>query len=163
MGSTSIRLKAAGDSLFDVVSLTSEEWLRPFEFYARRSNELRDEAEESAARYSRYTQFLIVLGLLACVAFYQSVIAKRLPLWSAMLVVSAGAWVVHQRHRCHVKSVQFCRLIEYYDKGTARLAHKWELLDGGDKFIDLDRIYSKDLDLFGQGSPISYCVRHGHK
>ena len=134
------------------MSLTGDERVRPSEFYARRSNELRNEREESAARYSRYTQLLIVLGLLACVAFYQSVFAKRLPLWAASLVVPAGAWVAQRRHRCHVKSVQLCRLIEYYDKGSARLARKWELLDGGDKFLDLDHFYSKDLDLFGHGS-----------
>ncbi len=135
-----------------MLSPTDQELVHPSEFYARRSNELRDEAEESAARYSRYTQFLIVLGMLACVAFYESVIAKRLPLWAAVLVVPAGAWVVQQRHRCHVKSVQLGNLIEYYDKGNGRLARKWELLDGGDKFIDLEHFYSKDLDLFGQGS-----------
>jgi len=40
---------SVGESLFDVVNLTGEESVRPSEFYARRSNELRDEAEESAA------------------------------------------------------------------------------------------------------------------
>jgi hypothetical protein len=62
------------------VSLTNEELVRLSDFYARRSDELRVAADESAARYSRYTRFLIVLGLLACVAFYQSVFAKRWPL-----------------------------------------------------------------------------------
>lgn len=134
------------------MSLTDQELVRPSEFYARRSNELRSEAEESAARYSGYARYLIVLGLLACAAFYQSVVAKQLPVWAAVLVVPAGAWVVQKRHRCHVKSVQLSSLIEYYDKGSARLARRWDLLDGGEKFIDLDHFYSKDLDLFGQGS-----------
>jgi hypothetical protein len=135
-----------------VASLTDGELVRPSDFYARRSDELRVAADESAALYSRYTQLLIVLGLLACAAFYQSVFAKRLPLWPAILVIPAGALVVQRRHRCHLRSVQLWSLVEYYNKGAARLARKWDLLDGGDRFIDQDHFYSRDLDLFGQGS-----------
>ncbi len=135
-----------------MVSLTDEELARPSNFYSRRSDELRVAAGESAARYSRFTQLLIVLGMLACVAFYQSVFVKRLPLWAAILVIPAGAVVVRQRHRWHLRSVQLCSLLDYYDRGAARLAQKWDLLDGGDRFIDEDHFYSKDLDLFGRGS-----------
>lgn len=109
-------------------------------------------ADESAARYSRYTQFLIVLGLLACVAFYQSIFAKRWPLWTPFPILAAGAWVVRQRHRCHLRSVELHSLIEYYEKGMARLGRKWDQLDGGDEFTDPDHFYSQDLDLFGRGS-----------
>jgi hypothetical protein len=135
-----------------VTSITDGELVRPSDFYARRSDELSVAADESLALYSRYTQLLIVLGLLACAAFYQSVFAKRLPLWPAILVIPAGALVVQRRHRCHLRSVQLWSLIEYYNKGAARLARKWDLLDGGDRFIDQDHFYSRDLDLFGQGS-----------
>jgi len=135
-----------------VAILADEELTHPSDFYARRPNELRVAADESTALYSRYTQFLIVLALVACVAFYQSVIAKRLPIWAAALVVPAGAWVIQKRHRCHIKSIQLQSLIEYYEKGAARLTRKWDQLDGGDKFVDQDHFYSKDLDLFGRGS-----------
>jgi len=134
------------------MSHASEENARPSEFYARRSHELRGEAEESAARYSRYTFFLVGLGLLACVALYQSVFVKRLPLWAVAGVVPVGVWVVRQRHRCSIKSVQIRSLIEYYDKGVARLGRKWDQLDSGERFIDPDHSYSEDLDLFGHGS-----------
>jgi MutS domain V len=135
-----------------VTILTDEELVRPSNFYSRRSDELHFAAGESAARYSRFTKFLIVLGLLACVAFYQSVFVKRLPLWAAILVIPAGAVVIQHRHRWHLRSVQLCSQIEYYEKGAARLARKWDLLDGGDRFIDQDHFYSEDLDLFGRGS-----------
>lgn len=135
-----------------MVSITDEELVRPADFYSRRSNELRVAAEESAARYTKHTQILIILGLLACIAFFQSVFAKRWPLWTPVLVVSAGAWIVQKRHRCHLRSVQLCNLIEYYERGTARLVRKWDLLDDGDRFNDEGHFYSKDLDLFGHGS-----------
>lgn len=109
-------------------------------------------AEESAARYSRYTQFLMLLGVLGCALLFESVIAKRLPLWPTILVFPAAAWVVQRRHLCHLKSVEFHNLLEYYEKGSARLSRKWDSLDGGDSFREPDHFYAEDLNLFGQGS-----------
>ena len=134
------------------MSYLEAESLSPTEFYARRSVELRVAADESAVRYSRHTLILAILGLLGCLALYQSVFAKRWPLWTAIPVVAAVAWVVEQRHRCHLRFVQLGNLIEYYEKGAARLIHKWGSLDGGDSFLEEEHLYSKDLDLFGHGS-----------
>jgi hypothetical protein len=123
-------LRSLNDSLFDVASYLDSESLSPTEFYARRSAELRVAAHETAARYSRHTLVLAMLGLLACLAFYQSVFARHWPLWTVIPAVAAGAWVVERHHRCHLRSVQFGHLIEYYEKGTARLTHDWASLDG---------------------------------
>ena len=128
------------------------ELARPFDFYSSRGKELRAAADESAARYSKYTGLLIALALVACFGLYQSVIARRLPLWAAIIPVLAAAWAVQRRHQYHLKSVQLSNLIEYYDKGDARLARRWDALEGGESFIDQDHFYSNDLDLFGHGS-----------
>ncbi|MGC1482770.1 MAG: hypothetical protein WA789_03160 [Candidatus Acidiferrum sp.] len=135
-----------------MAKLTDEELRRPSDFYARRSGELRIAAEESAARYSRYTQFLALMGLLVCGLLYESVIAKHLPFWPTILVVAAGMWVVQRRHRCHLKSVELHSLLEYYEKGSARLTRKWDSLDGGDRFEEPEHFYAEDLSLFGRGS-----------
>ncbi|HEX8882669.1 MAG TPA: hypothetical protein VF749_21660, partial [Candidatus Acidoferrum sp.] len=135
-----------------MASYLDAESLSPTEFYARRSAALRAAADESAARYSRHTLILAMLGLLGCIAFYHSVFARHWPLWTLIPAVAAGAWVVEQRHRCHLRSVRLGNLIEYYEKGTARLAHNWACLDGGDNFLDEEHFYAKDLDLFGRGS-----------
>lgn len=124
----------------------------PSDFYSRRSTELRAEADETSARYSKYTQVLMLLGLLACVALYQSIVAKRWLLWTVGGLVPVAGWVVQRRHRLHVRSVQLCSLTDYYGKGTARLARKWNELDDGKKFLEQDHLYSTDLDLFGEGS-----------
>ncbi len=108
--------------------------------------------EGSAARYSRYSQILTLLGLLGCVSLYEFVIAKQLPLWPAILVIPVAAWVVQRRHQCHLKSVELQNLLEYYEKGSARLTRKWDSLDGGDRFKELDHFYAEDLNLFGEGS-----------
>ena len=113
---------------------------------------MRVSVEGSAARYSRYSQILTLLGLLGCVSLYEFVIAKQLPLWPAILVIPVAAWVVQRRHQCHLKSVELQNLLEYYEKGSARLTRKWDSLDGGDRFKELDHFYAEDLNLFGEGS-----------
>jgi hypothetical protein len=79
----------------------------PADFYARRSEELRAAAEERAARYGKYTQILVAVGLLLCMAFYLSVFAKRWPIWTPFVFLAPGVWVVRERlecakHRSHV-------------------------------------------------------------
>ena len=113
---------------------------------------MRVEADETSARYSKQTQILVLLGILACVALYQSLVAKRWPLWTIGVPVPLAVWVALRGRRLHVRSVELNNLIDYYGKGIARLARKWEELDGGEKFIDQDHLYSADLDIFGEGS-----------
>lgn len=152
MFESTLWLSSVNGSLLDVVSPTAGELIHPSDFYSRRSGELRVEADEMAARYSKHTQILVFLGLLACVALYQSLVAKRWPLWTVGGLVPVAAWVVRRRHQCHLRSVEICGLIDYYGKGSARLARKWDELEEGKKFLEQDHLYSTDLDLFGEGS-----------
>lgn len=139
------------DSLLSVSSV-DDGMASPAEFYARRSQELQIAAEENAARRLRQSLLLAVLVLLTCVAFFESVFAKQWPVWTTLAFLPAGAWVVQQSRRCRVRGAQLLSLIQYYEKGSARLTHKWESLDPGDSFINQEHFYSRDLDLFGQGS-----------
>jgi hypothetical protein len=93
-----------------------------------------------------------VLGLVACFLIYQALVNKTVPLWSASLVVPVAAVVEYRRRRSRLDFMKLRSLSEFYEKGTARLAHNWERLDSGDDFLDQDHLYAKDLDLFGRGS-----------
>ena len=93
-----------------------------------------------------------MLGLVACFLIYQALVNKTVPLWSASLVVPVAAVVEYQRRRSRLDFMKLRSLSEFYEKGTARLAHNWERLDSGDDFLDQDHLYAKDLDLFGRGS-----------
>jgi hypothetical protein len=124
----------------------------PFEFYARRAEEVRAATDASFATHSRYTQGLVVLGLVACFLVYQALVNKTAPLWSAGLVVPIAALVEYQRRRSRLDFMKLRSLSEFYGKGSARLTHNWERLDSGDDFLDQDHLYAKDLDLFGRGS-----------
>jgi MutS domain V len=129
-----------------------DETTRPSDFYKQRAKELRLELEEVVKRQGSYRSGVILLGLFACVMLYQSVVAKRLPLWTSVLVVPFGLYLVRQSRNCQQRALNLLRLADYYDKGIARLAYEWESLDEGRDFIDQDHFYATDLDLFGRGS-----------
>lgn len=122
------------------------------EFYARRSEELRAATTAVLATHSKYTQILVVLGLVACFLIYQALANKSVPLWSALLVVPVAAFIEYQRRRSRLNFMKLRSLSEFYEKGFARLTHNWDRLDTGDEFLDHDHLYAPDLDLFGRGS-----------
>ncbi len=51
-----------------------------------------------------------------------------------------------------MRSLQIASLLDYCDKGTARLQRDWKPLDEGKEFADREHFYAADLDLFGRGS-----------
>ncbi len=144
--------KQFGGSIPEMSSRSLDEIHRPWDFYNQRAKELRLELEEVVKRQGSYRTGVIVLGLFACVMLHQSVVAKRLPLWTSLFVVPPGLYLVRQSRRCQQRALKLFRLVDYYDKGIARLAYEWESLDEGRDFIDQDHFYATDLDLFGRGS-----------
>jgi hypothetical protein len=122
------------------------------EFYNTRTAELSAATTSGLATYSKYTQALVVLGLVACVLLYQAVANKSVNLWSAFLVVPIAAVIEYQRRRSRFNFMKLRSLLEFYEKGIDRLARNWERLEPGDEFLTEDHLYAKDLDLFGRGS-----------
>jgi hypothetical protein len=135
-----------------VASPNDEKSVRASAFYARRTDELRSAISENLSHLWRYTMSLVLIGILACAVFYLAIVAKKLPIWAPILVLSVGAVALQKRHLHHRRFMQLSGLAEYYEKGLARLGRKWELLDEGERFIEQDHFYSTDLDLFGHGS-----------
>ena len=133
-------------------ALLHDKSVRAPAFYVRRTDELRSAINENLSHLWRYTMCLVLIGILACAGFYLSIFAKRLPVWAPILVLAVGAIAVQKRHTHQRRFIKLSSLVEYYEKGLARLDREWELLDEGERFIDQDHFYSKDLDLFGRGS-----------
>ena len=142
-----------------MASPNDEKSIRASAFYARRTDELRSAISENLSHLWRYTMSLVLIGILTCAVFYLAIVAKRLPIWAPILVLSVGAVALQKRHQHQRRFMQLSSLAEYYEKGLARLDRKWELLDGGERFIDQDHFYSTDLDLFGQAHSINYFAR----
>src|SRR5271163_3329248 len=130
------RLSCVDGSLVRVASLTDEKSVRAAAFYVRRTDELRGAINENLSRLWRYTMSLVLIGVLACAAFYLSIVAKTLPIWAPILVLSVGAVVLQKRYLHQSRFMQLSSLAGYYEKGLARLDRKWELLDEGERFID---------------------------
>ena len=124
-----------------MASRVDEKSARPSVFYVRRADELRAAIDEELSRLPRYTMGLVLIGLLACVSLYLSIVAKELPIWVPLLVASAGVALVQWRHMCQRRLIQLSSLAEYYEKGIARLEREWKLLDRGEGFIDQDHFY----------------------
>lgn len=135
-----------------MTSLTDQRNDRPSAFYPRRSIELIGDIDDRVSSLSFYNFSLTALGFTAVVVLYYAFISKLLPLLALVPVAVIAVFVLRQRHACQHRLMQLWNLAEYYEKGTARLARKWESLDTGELFADQDHFYSKDLDLFGQGS-----------
>ena len=124
----------------------------PWVFYSQRAKELRLALNEVLKRQGFYRAGFIILGLVVCLMLYQSFVAKRLPLWTPILVVPLGLYLGKLSKRCQKQSLRLFRLADYYDRGIARLSYEWGSLDEGQDFIDQDHFYATDLDLFGHGS-----------
>lgn len=124
----------------------------PLDFYTRRAKEMEFAAEEINMRRRSCQVWWIILGLLACVFLYGSLIAKKLPVWPAILPMAAVAVLMKRAEQHCRKVLKLLSVREYYDKGIARLKRDWDSLDDGKDFLDPAHIYATDLDLFGRGS-----------
>src|ERR1700728_397747 len=135
-----------------MLNIGADEPRQPRDFYHRRADELGLAADEAIRLRGSYQVGLIFLGILGCVLLYYAFVTKRLPVWMPFLLVPIGALVGSQMKRYQDKARKLLRIADYYDKGIARLDHKWESLDEGREFVDPDHFYATDLDLFGRGS-----------
>jgi MutS domain V len=124
----------------------------PIDFYSRRSREVASDVTSARSSVSASRASLVVLALIAAALCYESFIAKIFPLWLPAVVIPFVVLISRQMTRANARFLAFVTLAEYYEKGTARLQRKWELLDEGQEFKDPEHFYASDLDLFGRGS-----------
>jgi len=97
--------------------------------------------------YSKAGVFLI--GAVAAVLLLHSP-----PLLWLLLIPLAIFIPLAVAHDRVLRRVQDCdRAVEFYARGMARLENNWAGTgEGGERFLDPDHPYARDLDLFGRGS-----------
>lgn len=73
--------------------------------------------------------------------------------WWLLMPVLVFGWVVHTHDRIIREHETARRAVRWYERAVARLQDAW-VGDGGtgDRFVDDDHLYARDLDLFGNGS-----------
>ena len=124
----------------------------PASFYERRAKEVSSAVNDAIQQKQSFGMGLGTLGFFACIALYESLVAKNFPIWTVLLPAPFAAYLFLQSRRLQNKILRLFRLGEYYDAGIARLSRNWEPLDEGKEFSDPDHFYAADLDLFGRGS-----------
>ena len=88
---------------------------------------------------------LVVIGL-ALVAKVVSVLWVPAPLFSIVVLAIIHERVLKKRERCS-------RTVAYYERALARIDNRWMGTgETGERFQNASHPYSRDLDLFGEGS-----------
>jgi hypothetical protein len=92
---------------------------------------------------------LLILGIFFLVRFVHELHGLT-PLVITCAVFIALA-ILHESVLTKIRKID--ALIAFYERGLARLEHRWAGTgEGGEQFIDESHPYSRDLDLFGPGS-----------
>ena len=73
--------------------------------------------------------------------------------WWLLVPVVAFGWVMHTHDRIIREHETAQRAVRWYERALARLEDTWVGTGStGDRFLDDDHPYARDLDLFGEGS-----------
>lgn len=125
----------------------------PLAEYRVRLNQRQSEVDRlSRADRALANWRLGVFGIGAALAALIFVAGSPSPWWLlAPTVVFAALVVVHDRVLRRLEQAR--RAVDFYERGVARLEHRWQGLgNSGERFVPPDHAYAADLDLFGPGS-----------
>ena len=80
---------------------------QPSSFYERRAGEARTAANDAIQQKQSFGMGLGTLGLFACIALYESLVAKNFPLWTVLLPAPFAAYLFLQSRRLQNKILRF--------------------------------------------------------
>ncbi|MHB1329934.1 MAG: MutS-related protein, partial [Gemmatimonadales bacterium] len=135
----------------------------PFQIYQAQLAQVRARFADESARFSRVGLVrlgVFVAGVLASVA---TVLARGgVATWfvAGLAVLFIGLVVWHER--IARRRELLARSVAYYERGVARLEHRWrDSGDDGARFRSESHLYADDLELFGPGSLFQYLSTAG--
>ena len=94
----------------------------------------------------------MMLGLFACIALYESLVAKNFPLWTVLLPAPFAAYLFLQSRRLQNKILRlsgWANTMRPESPGSPEIGSR---STKGKSLSDPDHFYAADLDLFGHGS-----------
>jgi hypothetical protein len=124
----------------------------PSDVYSRR---MRDLESTLAAEQQRHRLFGFAKLAVAAIAFLAAIFLLRHTQRIALLLIPIALYILlailHDKLirsiRTHTRAIDFCR------RGLDRLADRWAGKgETGDRFLDPEHPYARDLDLFGKAS-----------
>ncbi len=121
--------------------------------YAARVETLRRSQSRLNRRHKSLGRVNLVIALAGLVVIVLALDSRSVSiLWA--LVPGAALALSETVHSRALRALQQCqRAIAFYERGLARLDNRWMGTgETGERFLDPSHPYSRDLDLFGQGS-----------
>ncbi|MGA8184055.1 MAG: DNA mismatch repair protein MutS [Terriglobia bacterium] len=121
--------------------------------YVTRLEALRQSQSRLNRRHKSLGRVNLVMALAALVVIVLALDSRSLSiLWA--LVPGAALALSETIHSRALRALQQCRrAIAFYERALARLDNRWMGTgESGERFLDPAHPYSRDLDLFGQGS-----------
>ena len=99
--------------------------------------------------YGNLRVVVLVAGLVAAFLARSHVSA-----WWWLVPLAAFIWVGGRLERAIRTKTRLARAVAFYERAQARLDGQWAAAGGdtGDRFLDADHLYARDLDLFGYAS-----------
>ncbi len=135
----------------------------PRRIYDQRLSQVSAELAEESARFERVGLVRLGVFLAGIVASVATVIARGgVAIWivAGLAVLFIGLVVWHER--IARRRERLARSVAYYERGVARLEHRWrEGGDDGARFRSESHLYADDLELFGPGSLFQYLSTAG--
>ena len=124
----------------------------PAEVYTHRMQALQ-ELQGTERRRAR-TLGYIKLVLAVLIAISALLLLRYFTLLIPLLAFVASFAVLAVLHEKALRSLQYrARSISFFERGLARLNGRWHGTgETGDRFLDLEHPYARDLDLFGKAS-----------
>ncbi|HEY1741556.1 MAG TPA: mismatch repair protein [Granulicella sp.] len=124
----------------------------PVEVYTHRMQALQ-ELQLTERRRARALGY-IKLVLACLIAIFALLLLRYFTLLIPLLAFVASFAVLAILHEKALRSLRYrARSINFFERGLARLNDRWHGTgETGDRFLDLEHPYARDLDLFGKSS-----------
>ena len=121
--------------------------------YERRLAERESSVSQARALDGRLATLRGLLFLALAATLFFSFATPVLPAWAAILPAALFAGAVAYHTIVVRKLDQAQRAVRYYERGIARLEHRWSDFGAtGQRYSDPHHLYTADLDIFGRGS-----------
>ena len=121
--------------------------------YERRLSEIASSTARLQSRDNAFAIAKLVLGLLIVIVaiWLMKYDAAKIFLLLIPVVLFIALFILHERVLRRLKNDS--RLQAYYSQGIARIENRWVGAgETGERFLDHDHPYARDLDVFGPGS-----------
>ena len=121
--------------------------------YERRLSEIVSSTTRLRSRDNAFAIAKLVLGLLIVIVaiWLMKYHAAKIFLLLIPVVLFIALFILHERVLRRLKNDS--RLQAYYSQGIARIENRWAGAgETGERFLDPDHPYARDLDIFGDGS-----------